>query len=614
MLAKQLVYNYPYEIFDQISCYLTNRQKGVCRTVCQSWRVLFTPSQYRDIKIRGDRQFSQFLQSILSGVGHYVKRLSIDDVYMTAAQLESLPYLCPNLVALSFNGRLLNCKSSTQNKTTLDALFSQWKYLRRLTELQDLTVTSHLLNTSYSKFSSLTHLNIRLNMNNTGMKTDFFASLSKANDLQNLSLDSISLSIYEMDTIHKSCPRLQKFRLTNSNLESIGNDINEKRNCFESNHWGLAKYMRSFEFLNGTGLYESYEWIDYIAAKYPNLTHIQLWSTYSVNTPYPEALHAEDDLRERYQAIAKIGRNCHSLKSVNFMNVAMNHWFFDEMDYAGTRLESIALGDMTDNTIDLLQSLIRSEQNVSSLTLWGWTSLCIQETMQETIAMVGQCSNRLTSFTISMQFSGVKNAPIPLDYLLIKCPKLKYLKFDNIQATLMFSRNTPEDDIASRALNSQLQHLVFENGSFRNEMFRFLSFHCFNLKKLEIDSSSLIGEFHADNNIKIHMPHHTFEYISINHARPQSQCYFVKQVNDIRLFDILLSKETHCNGMYELKDYEKYSPSLTFDYEQKPLECSRPTKFINHKNTPVIDKPVGPSVSIQCHSLANLEIGKFWVI
>ncbi|KAI8071907.1 hypothetical protein BDF21DRAFT_424500 [Thamnidium elegans] len=614
MVTKQLAYNYPHEIFDQISWYLTNRQKGVCRTVCRSWRVLFTPSQYRHIQVKGRRQFYQFIQALASGVGHYVKRLSVDDVYMTGTELESLPYLCPNLVSLSFNGKSLDTRSVTNGQESLVIPFSQWKYLRRLTELQDLTVAYYLLNTPYSP---LTHLNIRLELNNNAMKTDFFASLHKATELESLSLDSISLSLSEIEAIHNSCPRLQKIRLINANLEPIGNSINEKKSISAIHRFDSSRCMKSFELQNGTGLYENYEWLYYIGTKYPNLTHVQLWCTYSVNTPSPDILPTDDELIERYEAIASIGMKCCDLKSASFMNVLMNHWLFDEMDNVGTKLENITLGDMTDNTIGLLQCLIRSKQNVKSLTLWGWTSLCIHETMEETVVMIGQCSNRLSSFTFSMQFSGVKNAPIPLNLLLSKCPKLKYLKFDNIQATLMCPKSIIEDyfgDSDSRLIKPQLQHLVFENGSFRNEIFKYLSLNCANLEKLDISSCTLIGEYYAEMDIKIHMPYHTFKRISIKHARPPSHYYHVKQASDIRFFDVLLSKEQHSNGLYELQDFETFNPSLTFDYEQKPMEYSRPTKYTNHKNTSGANQPSSPFVSIQCHALTELNIGDFWII
>lgn len=614
MGTEQLVYNYPHEIFDQISCYLTNRQKGVCRTVCQSWRLLFTPSQYRHIQVRGRRQFYQFLRAMASGVGHYVKRLSVDDVCMTATELESLPYLCPNLVSLSFNGKSLGSKSVTNGKESLETPFSQWKYLRRLTELQDLTVAYYFLNTPYSP---LTHLSIRLELNNKAMKTNFFTSLHKATELESLTLDSISLSLSEIEAIHNACPRLQKIQLINANLEPMGNSIDKKKSISAMRHFYSVKHMKSFELQNGTGLHENYEWLYYISTKYPNLTHVQLWSTYSVNTPSPDIPSTDDELRERYEAIASIGTKCRDLKSASFMNVLMNHWLFEEMDNVGTKLESITLGDMTDNTIELLQCLIRSKQNVKSLTLWGWTSLCIQETMEETVVMIGQCSNRLYSFTFSMQFSGVKNAPIPLNLLLSKCPKLKYLKFDNIQATLMCPKSIIEDyfgDNESRFIKPQLQHLVFENGSFRNEIFKYLSLNCANLEKLDISSCALIGEYYAEMDIKIHMPYHTFKCISIRHARPPSHYYHVKQASDIRFFNVLVSKEQQYSGLYELKDFEAFNSSLTFDYEQKPLEYSRPTKYINHKNICEANQPSSPFVSIQCDALTELNIGDFWII
>lgn len=609
MIIPQLTYSYPYEIVDKVSYYLTNKQKGVCRNVCSSWKSLFTPSQYRHVQLRGRRQFHQFFQSLLSSVvGHYVRRLSVNDVYMTAQELESLPSLCPNLVFLSFNGKAID---SIQD-ISLELPFSQWKHLRRLTELQDLTVTSHLLRAPNSPISSLTHLCIRFS--SQAMKDDLFASLNKASDLECLSLDSVTLSLSELEMIHNACPNIQKIQLVNADLEPIGRTTEEKR--ISANYRvNPAKCMKIFEFQNSGNLYDNYEWLYYFASKYINLVSLELWCKYSVSIPSPKVPPTTSELEKRYGALASVGMNCRNLKSISLINISMNHWLFEVMDNVGIKLDSISLGDMTDNTIDMLQCLIKSKQNVTSLTLWGWPSLCIQETMEETVAMVGMCSDRLSSINFSMQFSGIKNAPIPIDMLLNHCSKLRYLKFDNIQAVLMAPMNAKRDNprVVS-SVKSQFQHLVFENGSFRNEIFEYLSVCCPNLTNLEINSCSLIGEYYSEMDIKIHMPHHTFQSISISHARPPSHYYHVKQASDIHLFDVS-QLEKNRTQIYELTDYEQYTPSLTFDYEQKAVEYNRPTNYRCHqKSADSSNQLSGPFVSIKCQALIEFSIGALWVI
>lgn len=618
---QQLAYDYPYEIFDKVSYYLTNKQKGICQTVCRSWRTLFTPSQYRHVHVRGRRQFSQFYNTLLLGiVGYYVRRLSVDDVYMTAQELKSLPSLCPNLVALSFNGKSMDAsrplENGANNDNSLEVPFSQWTQLRRLTELQDLTVTNHLLHASNSPLSSLTHLSIRFNQHSS--KADFISSLHKATDLISLSLDSLVLSISDMEIIHKVCPNLQKLRLINAELAPIGSTVEEKRAVAALNRYKPAKSMKTFEFQNSRDLYENYEWLYYFASKYVNLVNLELWCAYSVSTPSPETPPTMADLEERYGALARIGMTCQNLKSAKFFNVTMNHWFFEVLDSVGTQLYNIALGDMTDNTIDLLQCLGASKQNVSSLTLWGWSSLCIQETMEETVSMIGQCSDRLSSLTFSMRFSGVKNSPMPFDMLLNRCSKLNHLKLDSIQATLTHSMDMDRDAMVSdnaAFMRPHIRHLALENGSFRNEVFEYLSVRCPNLTKLEIDSCALIGEYaRPAMEIKIHMPQHTFESISISHTRPYSQFHHRGQVTYFRLFDVLQLDKKDWHQVYEITEYEKFLASLSFDYEQKPLECTRPTKYICHGNVSNENRPAGPVVSIQCQVLTEFNVGGFWVI
>lgn len=617
---QQITYDYPYEIFDRISYYITSKQNGICQTVCRSWRALFTPSQYRQVQIRGRRQFNQLYTSLGPNfVGHYIRRLSLDDVYMTAQELHNLPILCPNLVELDFNGKSINTDTFNkyEDSSPTEISFTHWRYLRRLTEIQGLTVTNYLLCSPSSPLSSLTHLSIRFKHDEQDIKTDFLASLYRATDLQSLSLDSVTLSLIEMESIHSICPKLQELKLTNTKLEPIGMTLQEKRGAAVKNRFMPAKNMQTFEYKNSGDLYENYEWLYYFSAKYINLVKLELWCEYSISNPLHEASTNTLEIEERYGALASIGMNCVHLKSVNLFNISVNHWLFQAMDSVGTILENIALGDMTDNTIDLLQFLGDSKQNVSSLTLWGWPSLCIRETMEETIAMVGRCSDRLSSFEFSMRFSGIRNAPMPFDLLLNRCPRLSYLKLDNIQSILVSTIDMAKYNIVNNNImfsRPLLSHVAFENGTFRNEVFEYLSIRCPNLTNLDIESCALIGEYPSEMEIKIHMPHHSLKSININHIRPPSSYHHLKQASDIRLFNVSQKRNSSTHQLFELSDYENYNNSLSFNYEQKPLEYSRPTRYIKHKALLDTSKPVGPLVSIQCQKLVEFTIGDFWVI
>lgn len=617
MTNKQLTYQYPNEIFDNISYYLTAKQRGVCQAVCRSWRILFIPPQYRHIQLKGRRQFNQFYNSLNTNfLGHYVRRLSVDDVYMTASELNSLPALCPNLVELSFHGKSMDVSSLERCSQFTETPFSQWKYLRRLTGLQDLTVIKCLLQSSSSPLPSLTYLSVSFQAHDMSFKEEFLRGLHRAQSLQSLSLDHAILSLADMEIIHSSCPNLQKLQLTNTRLEPIGHTIQEKR-AVANQLFSPALYMETFEFKNSGDLYQDYEWLYYFSLKYIHLVRLELWCEYSVNTPYPEVLPTVSDLEERCVALASLGMHCLYLKSVKLLNITMNQWLFQAMDHVGTQLEEIALGDMSDNTIDILQYLGQSNQNVSSLTLWGWPSLCIQETMAETISILGQCSDRLSSLTLSMQFSGIRNSPIPIDLLLSSCSKLKYLKLDNTQVTLVSSIERAKDAMKLDTNvygRPQMYHISFENGSFRNAVFEYLAIRCPNLAKLEVTSCALIEGHPSEKEVKIHMPHHTFESINMSFIRPPSNQYYLKQANDICLFNISQLKNNDLYRVYELVDYEKFTSSLTFNYEQKQLEFMRPTKYISYGNVSSADQYIGPSVSIQCQAISKLKIGGLWAI
>lgn len=577
--------DYPFEIFEKISFYLTARQQATCQSVCRSWRKLFMPCQYRHVQIKGKRQFYQFHQTLQSSMlGHYVKRLSIQDVYMACQELESLPFLCPNLVSFAFNGM-----TGPSSPYSCFLPYCEWKHLRRLTELQDLTVTNYLLSAPTSAFSHLTHLSIRLSTQQ--LKSTFFANLQRATELVDLSLDSVTLSLADLEVVHSSCPYLQQLTLTNAKLEPMAEGLEGKRSVSQY-PFEPAKCMTTFKYQNGDDLHDNYEWLYYIGIKYPYLETLELWCEYSIYAPQRTDISY---MEERYGALASIAMHCPRLTSLKLLNVTMNHWVFEAMDHVGTRLSTLSIGDLTDNTIDMLHYLGQSQQNVSDLVVWGWPSLCIQDTLQETVAAISRCSDKLGSLTVSMQFSGIKNSPIPLDLLFAQCSQLSYLKLDCTQPFL--DRN----DLVC----PNLQHFVVENGCFRNDLFDYLATSCPNLKNLEIESCALIT---VGSCVTIHMPNHRFEHIKLNHICPPSNYHHAKAASDIRFFDVRVADQRQ---MFELTEYEAYSPSLSFHYEQKHVETVRPTRYICHGDTQQL--PNSTFVSITCSSLNELNLNNFWI-
>jgi hypothetical protein len=408
-----------------------------------------------------------------------------------------------------------------------------------------------------------------------------------------------------METIHTACPNLKKLRLINTELLPIAESMDDKR-AVASVAFKPASNMRTFDLKNGKDLYDNYEWLYYFSQKYPGLEKLKLWCEYSVNNPSHEVPPTPDELEERYGALARLVMSCRHLKSAHFLNITMNHWVFEVMDSVGIKLEELAISDMTDNTIDMLQRLGESNQNPSSVTLWGWPSLCIEETMQETVAVLGECSNQLTDLTFSMRFSGVRNAPIPFDMLLNRCNKLKHLKLDNTQAVLLSSLDIARDSLVNNApafLRPNLNFIEMENGSFRNEIFEYVGIRCPSLDRLEIDSCAFINQG-SDTKLMIDLPYHSFETMRLNNiTAPYLQCFRSK--NEISTYNI---SHGDYQATYELTDFERCQNSLTFEYEQKPVKDSRATKV--HK----INKVEGSYVTVNCKSVKELHLGDFWVV
>ncbi|KAI8981720.1 hypothetical protein BDF20DRAFT_862828 [Mycotypha africana] len=669
--ASSFLFDYfPLEICNRIADYLSNKQISECRTVCRAWHRLFTPSQYRHIHLRGRRQFVQFYQSVkMDIVGHYVRRLSVDNVSLTREELHSLPLLCPNVVEFSFNNKQTvvpalarpvtssgyfdeeeEQEQQEQHPMDIDTntttnTFIEWKHLKRLTELNGLTVLNHLLQAPETVLSSLTHLSVSLkesndnsnnSNNNSGssssrLKQEFFTALSKASRLIDLSLDAITLTLSEMEMIHTVCPLLQTLRITNVHLAPMDSSSSneEKRSIIALNpSIQLAYTMRAFKYQNGGDLYMNYEWLYYIARKYPQLEELELWCEYSVDLVSDE-YDAEDSVRqrelaERYAALTHIILSCgRTLTSLQLMHLPMNEWLFEAMDHMGTRLEHFSVGDMTDHTLNLLQHLAASKQNVSSLTVWGWPSLCLQDTMEETIRWIGRCSHRLQTLTFSMRFSGIKNFPMPVDLLLDVCPQLTSLTCEGVQVTansadvsvMAFAREARRT--ASDAfLRPCLKTLVLKNGSFRNAFFTYLSLRCPRLNVLEITSCTLIDRVASDIKVNMDMPHHCFQRVSIDFLRPPSHYHHNSTPQDIRLFDVSVKEEREEDApprrrLLELVNYERYSPDLEFDYKQRTFELTRPIHYVDYTERGYL--PPGFVIVINCQKLNELHIGNIWV-
>ncbi|KAG1055089.1 hypothetical protein G6F43_002927 [Rhizopus delemar] len=526
--------NFPLELFDKICFYLTKKQKAICQSVCQDWKVLFAASQYRHVQIIGQRQFQSFFPSLFT-CGHYIKTLSIQDVCISSNQFNSLPTLSPFLYSL----RLIHVQPT---EPINDQVFKEWKYLRCLD--QDII---HQI-TSYPTL--LSHLSIHLNPSQPVHPT-------LHPNLNQLVIRSGIISVHQLDLIHQACPTLQELCLIDVCLEP----------CSE-HETTAAVHLQILKIENAEGL--NAEWLEYVAFKYPNLREICLWKHIDQPTLSP------DSLQKHWRAVAELGHRCHQLKSIHLLNLPVNQSFFQALDSAGTELEKIGLGDMTEHTSDALRALVRSRQQVTHLTLWGWPSLCIPGMMEHMVRLVGCCSHRLISFEFSMQFSGIRNSPFPLTALLASSSTLKQLDLGCIQTVSL-------PTYQHRTLNK----LVLRDSCFRNQLFQDLTHLAPNLSHLQLDSCTLIDQAHQE--IKIHLPHHSLQSLHISSIRPPSNHYHMKVMREVKFFHVL----THKQDIYELMDYEGH----------------RPTRYARLEP----DLVTGPCASIQCAVLGELLIAGFLI-
>ncbi|CAO3673755.1 unnamed protein product [Rhizopus stolonifer] len=510
--------DFPLELFDKICHYLTNKQKVTCQTVCQSWRNAFAASQYSNVQIHGRKQLQLFFLSLLTN-GRYIKALTIQVIYLASEEVLNLPKLCPNIVKLKLNTVEL---AGTIN----NPLFSEWEHLKRL----DQNLTQH------HSLSNLYHLSIYLHIQSLD---SIIPLLSASNCLKVLSIHSGNLSLDELEIIHTICPKLQELYLINIKMD----------HRFAGTLSPPALHMQTLEAKDVQGLDQ---WLLYFASKYPNLKHISLWHKHSVYHPI-SSLPLEA-LEIQWRDLAQIGYSCRALESVSFLNISVNPWFFEALDRSET-------------------SLVHSDQQPTHLTLWGWSSLCIPEMMEETMTLVNQCSSRLKSFEFSMEFSGILYAPLSLDILFATFGQLSQLSLGYVQLI-----STPIHKII-------LKRLLLKESAFFNHLFDHLSSLCPRLTDIKLESCSLIDGTQGD--VRIHMPHHKLQSLDISRTRPFSTRFHRSLMKEIKFFQVLTKRRRH---FYELIDYEGHRPAgYTLSTEQSPY------------------------VSICCESIDELRIAGFLI-
>ncbi|OBZ82014.1 hypothetical protein A0J61_09935 [Choanephora cucurbitarum] len=594
--------NCPLEIVQLIANHLTARQKGVCQTVCRFWRHLFISLQYYHVDLLGRHQFELFLQSIEQSdlIGSCVRQLYLDYTMLDYRQLATLFRYCPKLISLSYK------RDITTENDAYQMIPSQQIQLRRLVEFQGLDVTHCLLYGGIASHPQITQLSLSFSgLGSKVTKEELIAQLDKMPNLLELSLDSIALTWHDLESIHACCAKLRALEFSNTTMCPEGISLKEKR-ALENQLVTPAKWLHSFRLRNVKDLNIHFEWMFYIASKYPYLRHIELWQSFSVSTSVEEDMHLKkiDDISD---ALSRIGKHCRFLKTAKFLNIHMDHRLLEAMDAVGTSLEAISLGDMSDLTLSLLSHLGHSQQNVTHLTVWGWPSLCMPGRMEELLPLLSQASHRLNHLTLSMQFAGIKNSPCSLDQLLTYCSRLSSVELNGFRVLCQ----PPDPDKTHPRASIPLTSLAIRNGGLTTTLLDRLDPFCPQLESILLDSCDVIGDSHT-RQLTIHRPDRKLKSLQLSYLYSPVAYYhrFGSKSNAIQWYDLTMGDQEH--QVFELKEYEYYQSHLSFDYEQKEDPLHRPTQCVHHGDIEL--EPYRPSVSIKCRSLLELRIGGFPVI
>ncbi|KAG0186260.1 hypothetical protein DFQ28_008099, partial [Apophysomyces sp. BC1034] len=253
--------NLPVEISSNIAAYLSQGKLCTCIRVSRSWYAAFIPTLYTNVEIKGERQLNQFVDALytkgtLSPLGHFVRKLKLDQSCFWH-QSRPLSRLCPFVVELDY--------PFVWDPQMLKFL-QLWNYIADIRSLRFVDLQSI---SSDSLGSQIT----------TSITSIILGRSSRSIPL--------SISLYELETVHGTLPHLRSLALHNVEIE--GEMLQDITPCDTMQDLSLTSIRGGL-------------WGHYFARKYTNLKKLCL--------KFPEYHIGEDGKTE---AIA-LARSCQYLE------------------------------------------------------------------------------------------------------------------------------------------------------------------------------------------------------------------------------------------------------------------------------------------------------------
>lgn len=588
----------------QIVAYLEPNEKSIGLCICRGWYEVFRYSLYNTVNIKKLCQLKQLIESLSEEVafkrsvpnGYLIKHLSIqkrksicsqkliqEQVIISRQFFEQLPDLCPHLEKLDFDPQ--TWKSVCFNTNIL-----KWKHIQQLPTLANLGATLPFL---HYLGGDLTALSIQSSMIvDISTQARLMSILSLTPYVQEFSIQgdednarpTLSLTVDDIEVIHKFLPRLKSLNITGDNIQMIASDSDEMLTRIS-----LLPTASNLGSVNWDTRLIPATWLFYVAHKYPNLRHL------TVNVQRDRELTSSK--RNEYIQFEKalflhLVDKCRCLVTIAFSSPVLENWlnpsFFDILS-RNASIQSIRPLIQRSNQIqrDAEFRLARQygHQLLTALEIEQWR-------FDDELPITLQC---LADFT-QLNYLEIKCDSYHNEYSMVTvldtCPLLETL----VVEWGTFSAPPAMEQQEQRFLLKQhpLKTLNFTFVAFSAQLFEYLSQRCQSLTNLFLAKCKQLCQMKdmaSQTVVEINMPSNTFHSIVIDGVRldySSASMFYHGLSSYVRIASVKTMQQDH--HWYHHKNYransrkfplmqklDEHEANVTKSYFDKREKCA----FVN---------------------------------
>ncbi|KAI8643139.1 hypothetical protein BD408DRAFT_431701 [Parasitella parasitica] len=480
----------PLEVFNEITSYLTCREKQKLLLVCQYWhKVIKNGNLFNNFSTKGRPKFEACASFFEQNETHrkQVKILRFTKPEASLDYILTIPERFPCLLDFVWANY---GASDYKNGVQIDnEKVEHWRNLTRFGEINRYPLSIDIL--KFGGFCNLTQLTINFHFSDTDCRP-LVEQLAYAPKLKLLDLASAKMTLVDLELLHCNTPQLNTLYLSQimqERSEAFDAQLEEQ----EAGMGAVSKAnaLTSLRVRNmrlpagGFGLLAP--WMTYMAGKY---RHIERLTIDGVGM-----IRGRQDYYE--SLLANIVTGCPHLTSYRVNIFPITPTLLAAMDKSGAQLKRIDL--VEDPTVEQLGHLMSSGQSDSLETI----------TMNDTHLDANQLFKELEGFS-KLKHLEVGNRvmkPIFLDAAFHGLKSLETLRLSTWDICL--------ESHSVSSVQTKLRSLTLEKVVINNEdmnVMSFISKACPDLSKLSIQ-----GQIEDLNKVfRVEFPHHYFTLIKLD--------------------------------------------------------------------------------------------------